>query len=118
MSVATAEARHEVVARCSNGEGGFCVLEASRSRPTARLDDGLLPLGLAHKSSSSAMDTTGEALKWRMSNTTRMDVAVKFRREMEAAFGASERVISLIVLTEFAVIDPARVTKREATCAR
>jgi predicted homoserine dehydrogenase-like protein len=71
-----------------DGEGGFCVW--GRQTPAARsLDDGLLPLGLAQNVKLKRDVKSGEALKWADIEFDPNDIAVKIRREMEAAFGRS-----------------------------
>jgi predicted homoserine dehydrogenase-like protein len=69
-----------------DGEGGFCVwgkqLPAERS-----LVQGLLPLGLAHGVRLLRDIGEGECLKWSDVAYDANDLAVKTRREMEAAFG-------------------------------
>ena len=69
-----------------DGEGGYCVW--GRQTPADRsLDEGLLPLGLAHNVKLKRDIATGEQLKWSDVAYDANDVAVKVRREMEAAFG-------------------------------
>jgi predicted homoserine dehydrogenase-like protein len=69
-----------------DGEGGYCVW--GKQTPADRsLDEGLLPLGLAHNVKLKRDVATGEALKWADVDYDREDFAVKVRREMEAAFG-------------------------------
>ena len=69
-----------------DGEGGFCVW--GKQTPADRsLDEGMLPLGLAHNVKLKRDVATGEALKWADVEYDAHDVAVKIRREMEAAFG-------------------------------
>ncbi|MEN3381744.1 MAG: hypothetical protein V7608_1788 [Hyphomicrobiales bacterium] len=68
-----------------DGEGGFCVW--GKQTPAARsLDDGLLPLGLAHNVKLTRDVATGEALRWADVAYDPNDAAVRLRREMEAAF--------------------------------
>src|ERR671937_2128754 len=68
-----------------DGEGGFCVwgkqIPAERS-----LTQGLLPLGLAHAIKLQRDVAEGECLKWTDVAYDGNDIAVKARREMEAAF--------------------------------
>jgi predicted homoserine dehydrogenase-like protein len=68
-----------------DGEGGFCVwgkqVAADRS-----LQDGLLPLGLAHHVTLKRDLAEGEAVRWSDVAYDPNDSAVRFRREMEAAF--------------------------------
>jgi predicted homoserine dehydrogenase-like protein len=72
-----------------DGEGGFCVW--GKQTPAARsLADGLLPLGLAHNVALTRDIAEGTALKWTDVRYDPADSAVKFRREMEAAFGARQ----------------------------
>jgi predicted homoserine dehydrogenase-like protein len=69
-----------------DGEGGFCVW--GRQVPAARsLAEGLLPLGLAHQVSLERDVGEGECLAWSDVACDENDLAVKVRREMEAAFG-------------------------------
>ena len=69
-----------------DGEGGFCVW--GRQTPAERsLDQGLLPLGLAYKVKLKRDVGEGEMLKWDDVDYDPNDLAVKVRREMEAAFG-------------------------------
>ena len=83
--VATAKQRSEG-GEMLDGEGGFCVW--GKQTPADRsLDDGLLPLGLAHNVKLKRDIATGEALKWADVEYDANDAAVKVRREMEAAFG-------------------------------
>ncbi|MEA2861817.1 MAG: hypothetical protein QOC72_3856, partial [Methylobacteriaceae bacterium] len=71
-----------------DGEGGFCVW--GKQVPAARsLAQGLLPLGLAHKVKLKRAIAEGEMLTWDDVAYDPTDGAVKFRREMEAAFGSS-----------------------------
>jgi predicted homoserine dehydrogenase-like protein len=69
-----------------DGEGGFCVwgkqVQAARS-----LADGLLPLGLAHHVRLARDVAEGQCLTWSDVVYDENDLAVKVRREMEAAFG-------------------------------
>jgi predicted homoserine dehydrogenase-like protein len=69
-----------------DGEGGFCVwgkqVPADRS-----LEQGYLPLGLAQNVKLTRDVKEGECLKWSDVATDPNDLAVKVRREMEAAFG-------------------------------
>jgi predicted homoserine dehydrogenase-like protein len=68
-----------------DGEGGFCVW--GKQTPAARsLDQGMLPIGLAHNVRLKRDVATGEALKWADVDYDPKDFAVKFRREMETAF--------------------------------
>ena len=69
-----------------DGEGGYCVW--GKQTPADRsLDQGLLPLGLAHNVKLKRDIAVGEQLKWADVEYDLNDSAVKVRREMEAAFG-------------------------------
>jgi predicted homoserine dehydrogenase-like protein len=69
-----------------DGEGGYCVW--GKQTPADRsLDEGLLPLGLAHNVKLKRDIATGAALQWSDVAYDPNDVAVKVRREMESAFG-------------------------------
>jgi predicted homoserine dehydrogenase-like protein len=69
-----------------DGEGGFCVW--GKQVPAARsLAEGLLPLGLAHEVRLKRGVAEGECLRWRDVDYDENALAVKVRREMEAAFG-------------------------------
>ncbi len=69
-----------------DGEGGFCVW--GRQTPAeASLDAGYLPLGLAHGVKLKRDIAERERLRWADVEYDERDPAVKFRREMEAAFG-------------------------------
>ena len=74
-----------------DGEGGFCVW--GKQVPAERsLAEGLLPLGLAHEVSLKRDLAEGECLKWSDVVYDENDLAVKVRREMEAAFGRPNTV--------------------------
>src|SRR4051812_3100443 len=69
-----------------DGEGGFCVW--GKQTPADRsLDEGLLPLGLAHNVKLKRDIAEGAAVKWTDVEYDPNDTPVKIRREMEAAFG-------------------------------
>jgi predicted homoserine dehydrogenase-like protein len=69
-----------------DGEGGFCVW--GRQTPAMRsLDQGLLPLGLAQNVRLRCDVAAGEPLKWSDVEYDAKGLAVRVRREMEAAFG-------------------------------
>ena len=69
-----------------DGEGGYCVW--GKQTPAERsLDEGMLPLGLAHNIKLKRDVAVGEMLKWADVEYDPNDSAVKVRREMEAAFG-------------------------------
>ena len=68
-----------------DGEGGFCVW--GKQVPAARsLAEGLLPLGLAHEVRLKRDVGEGQCLRWGDVAYDENDLAVKVRREMEAAF--------------------------------
>jgi predicted homoserine dehydrogenase-like protein len=68
-----------------DGEGGFCVW--GKQVPAERsLAEGLLPLGLAHGVRLERAVAEGECLRWDDVAYDANDLAVKVRREMEAAF--------------------------------
>jgi len=68
-----------------DGEGGFCVW-GKQIPAEASLERGLLPLGLAHDVKLKRDIKRGEAVKWDDVAYDANDTAVRFRREMEAAF--------------------------------
>jgi predicted homoserine dehydrogenase-like protein len=68
-----------------DGEGGFCVW-GKQTPAKISLDRGLLPLGLAHNIRLKRDISEGQGLKWADVDYDPNDSAVKFRREMEAAF--------------------------------
>jgi predicted homoserine dehydrogenase-like protein len=69
-----------------DGEGGFRVW--GRQTPAAHsLDQGFLPLGLAHAVALKRDIAAGEALRWGDVQHDADDAAVRVRREMEAMFG-------------------------------
>jgi predicted homoserine dehydrogenase-like protein len=73
-----------------DGEGGFCVW--GKQVPAERsLAEGFLPLGLAHDVPLTRDIAEGECLKWSDVRCDEDDLAVKVRREMEAAFGPSKQ---------------------------
>jgi predicted homoserine dehydrogenase-like protein len=69
-----------------DGEGGFCVW-GKQTAAELSLDRGYLPLGLAHNVKLKRDTAEGERLKWTDVEYDANDSAVRFRREMEAAFG-------------------------------
>jgi len=76
-----------------DGEGGFCVW--GKQVPAERsLDRGLLPLGLAQKVRLERDVAAGEVLRWDDVAYDRNDSAVKVRREMQAAFGRRNALVS------------------------
>jgi predicted homoserine dehydrogenase-like protein len=75
-----------------DGEGGFCVW--GKQVPAGlSLDDGLLPLGLAHEVRLKRDVAEGQCLRWSDVTYDENDVAVKVRREMEAAFHLDAELI-------------------------
>jgi predicted homoserine dehydrogenase-like protein len=83
--VATAK-RNLKMGEILDGEGGFCVW-GKQTPADASLDSGFLPLGLAHDVKLKRDVGEGERLKWTDVEYNARDTAVRFRREMEAAFG-------------------------------
>lgn len=69
-----------------DGEGGFCVW-GKQTPADVSLDRGLLPLGLAHNVRLKTDIAEGAAVRWSDVEYDANDIAVKVRREMEAAFG-------------------------------
>jgi predicted homoserine dehydrogenase-like protein len=68
-----------------DGEGGFRVW--GKQVPAARsLEEELLPLGLAHEVRLKRDVGEGQCLRWSDVAYDKNDLAVKVRREMEAAF--------------------------------
>lgn len=69
-----------------DGEGGFCVW-GKQTPADVSLDRGLLPLGLAHNVRLKTDVAEGAAVRWSDVEYDANDIAVRVRREMEAAFG-------------------------------
>ncbi len=69
-----------------DGEGGFCVW-GKQTPAEVSLDNGFLPLGLAHNVKLKRDIAEGQRVKWSDVEYDRTDPAVKVRREMELAFG-------------------------------
>ncbi len=69
-----------------DGEGGFCVW-GKQMPAQASLDAGCLPLGLAHQIRLRSDIAEGAVLRWSDVDYDSTDLAVRVRREMEAAFG-------------------------------
>ena len=69
-----------------DGEGGFCVW-GKQTPADVSIERELLPLGLAHNVKLLRDIAQGSALKWKDVAYDPNDAAVKFRREMELAFG-------------------------------
>ena len=68
-----------------DGEGGFCVW-GKQTPADVSLQNELLPLGLAHNVKLKNDMAEGQALKWSDVIYDAHDIAVRVRREMEAAF--------------------------------
>ena len=68
-----------------DGEGGFCVWGKQTPAETS-LEEGYLPLGLAHNVKLLRDIAEGERVKWSDVEFDATDLAIKTRREMEAAF--------------------------------
>jgi predicted homoserine dehydrogenase-like protein len=68
-----------------DGEGGFRVW-GKQTPAAASLDEGYLPLGLAHNVKLKRDIDEGQRLKWSDVEIDESDLAVRTRREMEAAF--------------------------------
>jgi len=76
-----------------DGEGGFCVW--GEQTPADRsLQEGFLPLGLASDVKLKRDVAEGERLKWSDVAYDENGLAVKVRREMEAAFGRPDMAAS------------------------
>lgn len=72
-----------------DGEGGYCVW--GRQVPAERsLAEGFLPLGLAHRVRLRHRVPEEHAVRWGDVDIDPNDDAVRFRREMEAAFGGAK----------------------------
>jgi predicted homoserine dehydrogenase-like protein len=69
-----------------DGEGGFCVW-GRQTAAAASLEQGLLPLGLAHDVKLKRAIAEGASLHWDDVEIDAADEAVQVRREMERAFG-------------------------------
>src|SRR5689334_8135987 len=74
-----------------DGEGGFCVW-GKQTPADVSLDKGFLPLGLAHGTKLKRAIAEGEPIGWADVAYDENDSAVKFRREMETAFGRRNAV--------------------------
>ena len=68
-----------------DGEGGFCVW-GKQTPAQLSLEQGYFPLGLAQNVKLKRDIVEGERLKWSDVEYNPNDLAVKVRREMEAAF--------------------------------
>jgi predicted homoserine dehydrogenase-like protein len=68
-----------------DGEGGFCVW-GKQAPAQVSLDAGMLPLGLAHQVRLKRDIQEGATLRWADVEIDATDLAVRVRREMEAAF--------------------------------
>jgi predicted homoserine dehydrogenase-like protein len=82
--VATAK-RNLKAGEMLDGEGGFCVW-GKQTPAKDSLAKGYLPLGLAHNVKLKRSVETGQRLTWADVEIDATDIAVKVRREMEAAF--------------------------------
>jgi predicted homoserine dehydrogenase-like protein len=82
--VATAK-RKLTVGEILDGEGGFCVWGKQTPAETS-LQQGFLPLGLAHHVELKNEIAEGQRIKWTDVEYDPDDLAVRVRREMEAAF--------------------------------
>jgi predicted homoserine dehydrogenase-like protein len=82
--VATAK-RKLTAGEMLDGEGGFCVW-GKQTPAEASLEQGYLPLGVAHNVKLKRDIEEGQRLKWSDVEFDETDLAVKTRREMEAAF--------------------------------
>jgi predicted homoserine dehydrogenase-like protein len=71
-----------------DGEGGFCVW-GRQTQADVSLARGFLPLGLAHGVKLKRDIPEGERLRWSDVEYDATDSTVRFRREMEAAFGGA-----------------------------
>ena len=71
-----------------DGEGGFCVW-GKQTPARSSLDEGYLPLGLAHNVKLKVDVAEGQCLKWQDVEIDTSDNVYRFRREMEAQFGRS-----------------------------
>ncbi|HKH34333.1 MAG TPA: Gfo/Idh/MocA family oxidoreductase [Beijerinckiaceae bacterium] len=69
-----------------DGEGGFCVW-GKQTPADASLDNGYLPLGIAHNVRLKRDIDEGQRLRWSDVEIDESDLAVRTRREMEASFG-------------------------------
>ncbi|MGE3916537.1 MAG: NAD(P)H-dependent oxidoreductase, partial [Hyphomicrobiaceae bacterium] len=68
-----------------DGEGGFCVW-GKQTPAGVSLEEGYLPLGLAHNVKLKSSIAEGQKLKWSDVEIDTSDFVYKFRREREAAF--------------------------------
>jgi predicted homoserine dehydrogenase-like protein len=68
-----------------DGEGGFCVW-GKQTPSEMSLQEGFLPLGLAHNVKLKADIKEGQRLKWTDVEIDQTDPTYLFRREMEKAF--------------------------------
>jgi predicted homoserine dehydrogenase-like protein len=68
-----------------DGEGGFCVW-GKQTPADASLDNGYLPLGIAHNVRLKRDIDEGQRLRWSDVEIDESDLAVRTRREMEASF--------------------------------
>jgi predicted homoserine dehydrogenase-like protein len=82
--VATAK-RKLTAGEMLDGEGGFCVW-GKQTPAQASLQKGYLPLGLAHHVKLKTDIAEGQRIKWEEVDYDPDSLAVRVRREMEAAF--------------------------------
>ena len=82
--VATAK-RNLKAGEMLDGEGGFCVW-GKQTPAKDSLAKGYLPLGLAHQVKLKNDIKEGQRLTWADVDYDKDDIAVRVRREMEAAF--------------------------------
>ena len=82
--VATAK-RKLTAGEMLDGEGGFCVW-GKQTPAQASLQKGYLPLGLAHHVKLKTDIAEGQRIKWEDVDYDPDSLAVRVRREMEAAF--------------------------------
>jgi predicted homoserine dehydrogenase-like protein len=82
--VATAK-RKLTAGEMLDGEGGFCVW-GKQTPAQASLQNGYLPLGLAHHVKLKTDIAEGQRIKWEDVDYDPDSLAVRVRREMEAAF--------------------------------
>ncbi|MGE0062411.1 MAG: NAD(P)H-dependent oxidoreductase [Xanthobacteraceae bacterium] len=75
-----------------DGEGGFCVWGKQQPADVS-LAHGMLPLGLAHNVKLKRDIAEGETIAWADVAFDENDIAVKVRREMEAAFARPNETV-------------------------
>ena len=88
-AVATAK-RDLAAGEMLDGEGGYMVF--GKLMPAEKsLSVGALPIGLAHNFKLKRVVKAGASLRWSDVAYDENDIAVRLRREMEAAFGRGDR---------------------------